>query len=168
MSDVETLRSLLERVEEAMGADPRIDADLCIALNHVPHAPFGQIFGLRKSKDEGYLDFEMEDVDADDWCGVHVEWTDKVSPLTSSVDAAVGLMERFFPGWVYVTQQSPLWARAGLPGPIFSAAIFPDDVNENDMTDGLSSGEALLVCGTAASSIVAAVLSALIAQKGAS
>lgn len=98
MTTIDELRTLLQRVEVATGGEPRLDADICVALNHAPHAPSKPI-NLRVVSEgsEIWLDYETEQFE-DDFCEL-IPWGDRVPALTSSIVAAVVLIENVLPGW---------------------------------------------------------------------
>jgi hypothetical protein len=83
---------------------------------------------------------------------------------TAYIDAAMAFTERVLPGCGVDLQRLPEWARMGLPGPLWSAFVCPDDIEQRTMVEQLSNG-GLEICATAPLAIVAATLAALIAGE---
>jgi hypothetical protein len=87
-----TLHDILAAAEKATGPDMGLDAAICLALNYL-HCIDEEPLNLRPSPDDsGWLDYEIvED-------GRTIECSDQPAPLTASIDAALALVERVFPG----------------------------------------------------------------------
>ena len=87
MPDLPTLRSLLQRVEAATGADRELDGDLFWSLFVVPSGLGKEVGGSRL--------VNLLGPNGDAWRHwIHVDWP----PYTASVDAALALVEKVLPG----------------------------------------------------------------------
>lgn len=83
--------SLIERLEKADGPDREIDRDLWEAIT-------GEC--THRKTHFVYLENDERELECSD-CGADTYGKDKWSGLTSSLDAALGLVERKLPGWVW-------------------------------------------------------------------
>lgn len=93
-ADLTTLRALKARVDAATGANHRLDADLCEALTYPPNGHDATVVWV--------CDATAEELAAEPrwvlmWRDSSGEWMGFAPPLTASIDAAVGLVERVLP-----------------------------------------------------------------------
>ena len=80
--ELEQLQSLRDRVANAAGPDREIDAALC------------EVFCLHPAGTERVMN---TDGASTAWAGNAIWW--EALPLTASIDAALGWVERVLPGW---------------------------------------------------------------------
>lgn len=145
--DPDVLRGLLERVQGAGALDPNLDRDLAIRL-------CGWCRHERTTR-EGYQDdtgFVCDDCGADSWgnrndAGQRLH--DRAPEVTTSVDAALGLLHHVL----------PMWGGRVSFGPVSTARLW--DLEGSMKITGVDGR-------TPALAILAALLSALLAQHGAS
>lgn len=84
--------TLIDRLSKLVAPDREVDAEICIALQYVTAKGATDI---RRDTDEEFKD---------EWLDFEVDgelWTEKTPELTASVDAAIALAERVFPGTEY-------------------------------------------------------------------
>ena len=98
MSDLD---ALMERVEAATGADRHLDADLALALRDLPAWMYADAAKHGVNIDTGYIDT----VTNAGQCGCGI----LASEYTASLDAALALVERKLPGWLYGVRHTSTW-----------------------------------------------------------
>jgi len=135
------LEELLERIRAAKGADREIDGDIAAAFEIAPsHLP--------RVTDVGRSWLWADFVPPDDW----ETW--EAPAFTASIDAALALVERVLPGWrLTLRQMSSQWRAT-----MMDAGCSPGMT----LMLGFSTAE---FAPTAPLAILAALLSALIAQR---
>ena len=140
-----TLRDLLERVERATGPDRALDFAIAEFLSYVPvHTVVetGTPYGWFRRSTEFVL---WKTKASDPHAGVDL-W--QPTPVTSSVDAALALIERKFPG-------------CGLAlniGSVKAASMWPLKTQGGGFFDATARTPALALCAT--------LLAAMIEQEG--
>jgi hypothetical protein len=146
-------QELVERVRGLTGPDREVDALIAAladgrTVRENMHPEFGRQLLARNSRpphDEYWLDHPA-----------------RVNPpVTASIDAALALAESVLPGWAIDCQRIPAWARGGLPGPVWGASMFSDDVPADDMMAALNSGSAVHTAPTAPLALTLATLIAI-------
>ena len=108
--NVETLRALLARVEAATGPDRKIDAAIAVTIDGGPKS-----FTSDDAPDRtrGSYGAGIWFTDADNY---HVlsKTVRCAALITASIDAAVALIERVLPEWIWdVTSTGTSWIMAG-------------------------------------------------------
>jgi hypothetical protein len=144
------LEELLERVRAAKDADQSLDADICVDLQYGGGGSEGAV-NVRTDPDwEGELLFEIGTEDC----------VNPIPPITASIDAALALVERVLPGWAWMVQKIE-----GVPTRGALRDCEADLWIPSAKTQGLKRERARSDGATHALAILAALLSALIAQR---
>lgn len=118
MPDIETLRSLLVRVEAATGPDRELDGRIWAATAGVTILEWDGAGALWK----------------DEHGGLRHQRDDRIPAYTASIDAAVALVEQMLPGWGWSIERS---------GQSFNGAVW--DEYDFDEAGCRSAPSALLV-----------------------
>jgi hypothetical protein len=113
MTDLPTLKSLLERVEKATGPDSALDVAIaCTLLDARQHKAWNAANGLRPRGAPPLPD--------------DVFWMRHARPYTSSLDAALALVEEKLPGWDWSLHFDNGEALAGIQPPSEDGCNFSD------------------------------------------
>lgn len=136
------IADLIERLEKAEGPDREVDAEICIALQYGGLNSDGAS-NVRTDPDwEGDLLFEIEG-------DAHPECCSPIPALTSSLDAAIALIERVLPGWFWRAGKTSLFPN----GWAYVSKTHPSNCDRQD--------EAACADGRAANPAIALVLATL-------
>ena len=129
---------LIERLEAAGEGSRELDALLWLRFNR-PHYQGGvEALEMRTWYDgRGHLILETD-------AGEEVADTLGISPVTTSLDAALALAERVLPGWLW--QVTTITTAIGGIRKPFAVVMNPDDDNDDIRTFGEATTPALALC----------------------